>query len=153
MGALFVILTFVDGALSVSTRVSAGVAAAPAIAWQGVFMPGIVTGIAHVALPVPCFVSMEVVEWLGTMFGQRSVVTMTRIVAVVDMTVKARMAMKPWPGSDKDTTQKPIGAVVAVRCAVIGSVIEVTIGAHRRGPNADRDLGTRRRCGTEQRHG
>ncbi len=101
MGALSVILTFVDGALSVSTRMAFGVTASSVIARQGVFMPGIVTGIAHVTAPVPGLISVKMVEWLGTMLGQRSVVAVMRVVTVVHVTVEAGMAMKPRPGSNK----------------------------------------------------
>jgi hypothetical protein len=129
-----------------------GVTAPPVIARQGVFMPRFVTSVAYVALPIPCLVSVEVVKLLFSAPWQRSMVPVTRIVAVVDMAVKAGMAVKPGPSSDKDPTQKPIGSVVAVRCAVIGSVVEVPVRANRGNPNADCDLGSRRhrRSRTEQ---
>jgi hypothetical protein len=89
--------------------------ASSAIAWQGVFTSSIVTGVAYMAAPVPGLVPVKVVELLLSTPWQRSMVTVTRIITVIDMAVKAGMAMKPRPGSNKDPTQKPIGAVVAVR--------------------------------------
>jgi hypothetical protein len=124
-----------------------------AITWQGVFTPTVVTGIAYVAAPIPGLVSAEVVERLCTMFRQWSMVPVMRIVAVVDMTVKTRMSVKPRSGSDKDPTKEPIGAIVPVGCAVIGSVIEVPIRAHGRDPDADTYLSRRPGGRTEQRHG
>ena len=61
--------------------------------------------------PIPGLVSAEVVERLCTMFRQWSMVPVMRIVAVVDMTVKTRMSVKPRSGSDKDPTKEPIGAI------------------------------------------
>jgi hypothetical protein len=68
---------------------------------------------------------------------------MMRIVAVVDVAVEAVRAMKPRACADEYAAGEPIGPIVAIGSAVIGSVIEVPIGAHRRDTNVDGDLGGR----------
>ena len=128
-----------------------GVAAAAAVAGEGVFATGIMTSIAYMALPVPRFVPVEVVELLLAATWQRAMVAVTGIVAVVDVAVKTTVAVEPGAGSEKDTTVKPVGPVVAIGCAVIGRVVEVAIGADGLHTNADRDLGCRyRRARTQQ---
>jgi hypothetical protein len=64
-----------------------------------------------------------------------------RIVAVVDVAIKAASAVKPRASADEYTAGEPIGAVVTVRSAVVRSIVEVPIGAHRRHSNVDGDLG------------
>jgi hypothetical protein len=91
------------------------------------------------ALSIPRFVSVEVIKPLLTVPRQRTVVTVTRVKAVVDVAVKAVVAVKPWTGANEDPTVEPVGAVVSVGGAVIGSVIEVSIGANRWHSNADTD--------------
>jgi hypothetical protein len=54
-----------------------------------VFTAPIMTCIAHVALAVPRFVCVEVVKCLVPTRRHRSGVTMTRIIAVVNVAVKA----------------------------------------------------------------
>jgi hypothetical protein len=57
---------------------------------------------------------------------------MLRVEPVVDVAVKALSAVKPGAGSKEYASYKPIGAVVAIRRAVIGLIVEVSIGANRR---------------------
>jgi hypothetical protein len=121
-------------------------ATAAAISREGVLMAGIMTGVAYVALSISRLVSVEVIEPLLPTSRQRSMVTVTGIKAVVDVAVKTMRAMKPRTGSEKYTADKPIGAIVAVRSAVIRSVIEVPIGADRSHSNANGDLGWRLGC-------
>jgi hypothetical protein len=78
------------------------------------FTPRVVAGIAYVALTVARFVALEVVERLRPAFRHRSSVTMLRIVAVVDVAVKAARTMKPWTGSDEQPASKPVRTIVAV---------------------------------------
>ena len=53
------------------------------------FTGPIMSRIAYVALAIPCLVRMEVIERLIPACGHRSGVTMTRIIAVVNVAVKA----------------------------------------------------------------
>jgi hypothetical protein len=68
-------------------------------------------------------------------------VAVMRVVAVVNVAEKAAVTMKPGAGTNKHSAHKPIGAVVAVRGTVIGSVVEVPIGAHGRHSNVNGNLG------------
>jgi hypothetical protein len=102
-----------------------------------------VAGVAYVTLPVACFIAMEVLEGLGASFGHGAVVTVVRIVAVVDVAVEAAVAVKPGAGSDKEAAGEPVRAVVAVGGAIVGGVVEVSVGAYRGDTNVDRDLGGR----------
>ena len=48
-------------------------------------------------------------------------VAVTRIVAVVDMAIKSVGTVKPGAGPDEYSPNEPIGPIVAIGCAVIGS--------------------------------
>jgi len=108
---------------------------------EGMFPTCIVASVSDVALSIARFVAMEVVELPLAALGQRSVIAVMRIVAVVDVAVKAGVAMEPWACSDEDAAGKPIGAVVAVGGAIIGGVVEVAVGADGRYSDVDSDLG------------
>jgi hypothetical protein len=122
---------------------STGVTAA-VVAGEGVFPARIVTGVSNVPTSIARFVALEVVEGFRAAPRERSVIAVTRIVAVVDVAVKAGMAVEPGASSDKHTAIEPIWSVVAVGCAVVGFIVEVAIGAPRRHANTDRDLGRHR---------
>jgi hypothetical protein len=77
-------------------------AAAAVKSRQGMFIPAIVGSVAYVALAIMRLVSVEVVEGLSSVWRKRSMITMTRIVAVVDVAIKAVGSMKPGAGSNKD---------------------------------------------------
>jgi hypothetical protein len=81
---------------------TSGVATA-AVAGEGVFAARIVTSIAYVALAVARFVSVEVVEGLRSALRQGTMIAVMGIVAVIDVAVKAAVAVKPGAGSDKDS--------------------------------------------------
>jgi hypothetical protein len=68
-------------------------------------------------------------------------ITVTRIVAVVDVAVKAVGAVEPGACSDEQPAHKPIRPIVAVGRAVIGGIVEVPIGATGFNANTDGDLG------------
>jgi hypothetical protein len=117
--------------------------AAAVISGESVFIARVVVTVAGVASPIARLVAVEVVELLCATLRQRSPVTVMRIVAVVDVTVKVFGAVEPAASADEHSVDEPIGPVVAVGCAVIWSVVEVPIGAHRLHSNADGDLGWR----------
>jgi hypothetical protein len=114
-----------------------------------VFAAGIMSSVAYMALAVTRFVSLEVVEWPRTMIGQRSGVAMVWIETVVDVAVEAMGAVKPGPGSDKQSASEPVRPIVAVWCAVIRCVIEVPVWAHRCDSNVNRYLSRRDRSSTQ----
>src|ERR1700683_3476047 len=119
---------------------------AAVISRQGMFIAAIVGSVASVALPIPRLIGVEVVERLRPAPRHRSVITVTRIVAVVDVAIKAVRAVEPGAGSKKHPAYKPIRPIVAVWRTVIGSIVEVAVGAHRRHSNVDGNLGRRQRC-------
>jgi hypothetical protein len=105
-----------------------------------VFIARIMVGVAYMALSIPRLVPVEVVERLRTALRQRSMVTLARVVAVVDVAVKAVWAVKPGASSKKHPANKPIGPIVAIGSAVIWLIVEVPIGARRRHSDADANL-------------
>jgi hypothetical protein len=81
---------------------ASGVASA-AVAGESVFVAGIMTGVAYVALSVARFVSVKMIEGLRSALRHWSMVAVAGIVAVVDVTVKAAVAVIPGTGSDKQS--------------------------------------------------
>ena len=95
------------------------------------FAAAIMAGIAHMPIPVLRFVCVEIVVRLLPVCGIGSVVSVTRIVVVVDVTIKSVRTVKPGAGPDEYSPHEPIRAIVAIGCAVIGSVIVIAIRTHR----------------------
>ena len=148
-------LLFVRSLLAVCRRNAAdrALVAPPAmpgtpISGEGVFSLPFVGSVAYVASPIPRLVCLKVVEALRPALRQRSSVTVMRIKAVVDMAVKAVMAVKPGTSSKKHPTNKPIGPIVAIRGTVIWGVVEVPVRTYwsRSDVYADGNLGPRHRC-------
>jgi hypothetical protein len=106
----------------------------------------------NAASTVSRLVGVEVVEGWFAMPGDRTVVSVVRIETVVDVSVETTRAMEPGASANKESADKPVRAVVAVRSAVVRFVIKVPIGAHGRDSNADRDLGGTHRRTAEQRN-
>lgn len=69
-----------------------------------------------------------------------SMVPMAIIQMMVYMTVKMLGSMKPRSGTDKDAPVKPFGTIVAIGSTVIRWHFVVSVRAHRRRPNAYRNL-------------
>jgi hypothetical protein len=118
------------------------------ISGECVFSLRVMASVAYVASPIPRLVSLEVIEALRSALRQRSIVTVMRIKAVVDMAEKAVRAVKPGASSDKHPANKPIGPIIAVRSTVIWSIVEVPVRAQGSRPDvhADSNLGSRHRC-------
>ena len=137
-----------DSILVMSAAMSARMAT-PTISGKRMFAPSFVRSIAHVASPIARLIPMEVVEPLRPVIRQWSVVTVPRIKPVVHVSVEVPMAVKPWACSKKHAAHKPIGPIVAVRRAVVRSVVEVSVRTHRSRPDvyANRDLSWCHRCG------
>ena len=136
----------------VATMVTAMIAAA-AISGEGVLIVRIMIAVACMAAAIARLVAVEVVEGLFAALGERSVVAVARVIAVIDMAVEVAGAVVPMAGPDKNSVHKPIGPVVAVRRAVVGSVVEVAIGADRLRTEGDGDLGWRYARRAKQRNG
>jgi len=130
----------------------AAVSAAAMIAGQCMLAATVMTGRTYMAMAVPRLVGVEVIEGLSAALGPWPTVSMPRVEAVVDVAIEVRRAMKPRAGSDEYSVGEPIGPIVAVRRAIIGRVVEVTVRAHRSWPEVDpdRELGRRGRHAIEQ---
>jgi hypothetical protein len=118
-------------------------ATAAMISRQGMFIAAIVGSVAYVALGIMRLVSLEVVELRCAAWGQRAMVPMMRIVAIVDVAIEAVRAVEPGPSSNEHPARKPIRPVVTVGRTVIWRVVEVAVGAHRCHSNVDGNLGRR----------
>lgn len=131
--------------MSAETGVSAG---------EGMFAAGFVVSMAYVAVSIPRLISVEVVERPGPALGQRTMVAVVGIKAIVDVAIKTRMAVEPGAGSKEDPTNKPVGSVVAIGSAVVRGVVEVTVGAYgfRSDIDADSNLGWSYRGTAEKRN-
>jgi len=111
---------------------------------SAMFTGSVMSRIAYVAMAIPCFVRVEVIERLLPACGNRPGVTMSRIVAIVDVPIKAARTVIPGTRSDEHPTTEPIRSIVAVGRTTIRSIVVVPVGTHRRGSNANGNLG--RRC-------
>ena len=67
----------------------------------GVLIAGIVAGLTDVALSVTRLIAVEVVERCLSARWRRSPVTLTRVVAVVNVAVEAAGSMEPWARPDE----------------------------------------------------
>jgi hypothetical protein len=105
------------------------------------FATGFMAGVPYMALPIACLVAMEVVEWRLAALRHWPSVAIVRVKAVVNMAEKAMVAMEPWTSSNEDAAVKPVGPVVTVGRAIIGSVVKVSIWAAWFNANIDGDLG------------
>ena len=117
--------------------------AATVISGECVLIARVVVAVADMASPVARLVAVEVIELLFAAPRQRTVVTVTRIVAVINMTVEVFGTVVPVASADEYSVHEPVWPVVAVGRTVIWSVVEVPIGAHRLHSKADGDLGLR----------
>jgi hypothetical protein len=61
----------------------------------------------------------------------------------VHPTVKAGRAVKPRAGADEETVGEPVGTIVAVRSAVVRSVVIVSVGTCGFGSDIDGHLSLR----------
>jgi hypothetical protein len=121
-----------------TTTAAARMATAPEA--RIVFAVGIVARIAYVAASIPRLVALEMIERLNTTSRRRASVTVARIVAVIDVAIEAVGTMKPWASSEEYTAGKPVRSIVAVGSAIVGGIVEVSIGAYRGYSNVDGNL-------------
>jgi hypothetical protein len=97
---------------------------------KAVFTAAIMRRVAHVTLSVASFVGVEVIKCMLATVGHGAMVTVIRIVAIVDVAVKTAVAMEPGPRADEYSAGKPVGPIVAVRGAVIRLVVKITVGTN-----------------------
>lgn len=129
--------------------------ASTSISRQSVFCLSFVGLWPYVASPIPRLVCLEMVEARRPAFRKRSNVTMMRIKAIIDMAVKAVRSVEPWARANKYPAGKPIGPIVAVRSAVIRSIVEIPIRTHGGWSHvyADGNLGLCTRCAAQKESG
>jgi hypothetical protein len=123
--------------LAVAAAMSTGASAGES---TGVFATTIMTRVADMALAISGFVCVEVIESMFTVLREGAVIAVAGIEAIVYVAVKAARSVEPGAGADEDAAGKPVRTVVAVRGAVIGSVVEIAVRAYRRCSNLNCDL-------------
>ena len=105
-----------------------------------VFATPVMPGSAWVAMLIVRRVCTKTAESLLPAFWHRSVVAVMRIVALVDVAIKAVRPMEPGAGPDEYSSSEPIRTIVAIGCTVIRSIREVAVGTHGSYPDVDRHL-------------
>ena len=110
------------------------------ISRQRVFIAPSVGSRAYMAVPISRLVGLEVIERMRTAIRQRPVISMARIKTVVNVSVKSVRPMEPGTCSNENSTYEPVGPIVAIRSTIIGSVIEIPVGAHRGDADVDGNL-------------
>jgi hypothetical protein len=107
---------------------------------SGAFPATVMIGITHVTPSIPRLVCVEMVERLLTASGHWSPVTMSRIIAIIYMTIEAMRTVEPRTSSNEKAAIKPIRSIVAVRRTAIGRIVIIAIGTTRFRSYVDADL-------------
>src|ERR1700722_14351050 len=128
------------------------VAAAAVVAGERMFTASVVASRACMAVSIARLIATKVVELLIAARGERSVIAVTRIEAVIDVAVETGVPMEPGTGSDEDSVGEPVRPVIAVRRAFIGRIVKVPVRANwsYSDADADGDLCGRGRHATKQ---
>src|ERR1700678_2218667 len=103
---------------------------------------------ACVATPVAHFISFKIGYFINTLrrlgfladLWRCALIAVIRMKAVVHVTLEIVRAVKPRASANEGPAGKPLGAVVAVGRAAIGSGVIVTIGTLRGDADGDADL-------------
>jgi len=117
---------------------AAGCAAATE-AGQRVLTAAVMRRLTHMSTAVAGLVGAKVIEACGAARGERTMVAVMRVEAIVYVAVKAMRAVEPGTGSEEDAADKPVGTIVAVGSAVVGSVVKVAVGTNGRSADIDTD--------------
>jgi hypothetical protein len=104
------------------------------------FMARIVASVAYVTLSVARLIAVEMVEPLLAASRQRSVVSVMGIETVVDVPMKAVVAVKPGARSNEDSAYKPVWSIVPIGRAVVGRIVKITVRAYRSYSDVNGDL-------------
>jgi hypothetical protein len=105
-----------------------------------VFSGPVMAGVAYMALPVPRLVCVKVVKRLLPAMRHRSGIAVMRVVAVVYVTIKAVMTVKPWASADEYPVTVPIRPVISIDGTVIRSVVVIPVGTSRLNTDVDTEL-------------
>jgi len=84
-----------------------------------------------------CRLGLLATLWCGTL------IAVVRMESIVYVALEPARTVKPWAGTNEDSSAKPIWAVVAIRGAAIGRAVVVTIGTVRGRSDFDADLSSR----------
>jgi hypothetical protein len=138
--------------------VAAVIVAVVAVVAAVILVIPVVTTVIFVAaargVPVE-LMAMAVPMELAVLTAMRkfAMVPVVRIIAVIYISVPAVGAMEPWACSEEDAIRKPVWTVIAIGSAIVGGVIEVSIGTDGGRSHvhaeAKRHLGICRRSGKE----
>lgn len=79
-----------------------------------------------------------------------TVITVMRIVEIIDVTVPAARTVEPGSGADEDTVVEPFGTVVAPWCAGVRRIGKVSVRTNGRRTDLYGNLGLGARRGCEQ---
>jgi hypothetical protein len=115
-----------------------------------VFSTAAMTGIAYVALSIPRLVCVEVAKRLLAARWCGSSVSVSRIIAVVYMSVEAMRAVKPGASPDENAATEPIRAIVTVGRTAIGDIVIIAIGTSGFRSYVDADLSRCSRAANEK---
>jgi len=141
-------VTAYRGSLLVTTATTVTTATVTCIT-TAVLTATIMTGIAHMALPIPRLIRMEVVERRFPVIWQRPMISIARIVAVIHVTVEAVRPMKPRSGAKEDAANKPIRPIVPIGRAVIRGIVKIAVRTIRSNTDINGNLGWRFRAADE----
>jgi hypothetical protein len=103
----------------------------------------------NVAAPISYFVSLEVFDLVeapsrfGPVATMRhwAVIAMLRMEAIVDSSMEALVAMEPRTNTNERAAHEPFRSVVAIRRAVVGGHVIVTVRTYGRDSNSHGYLG------------
>jgi hypothetical protein len=70
---------------------------------------------------------------------ERAVIAIVCIKVVINVAMEVVGSMKPRPGSNEHAARKPLGAIVAVRRAVIRRIVIISVRANGSGANINTD--------------
>ena len=101
---------------------------------------GAMPGLAHMALPIPGLIPLEVVERPVAAPRHRSGIAMPRVIPVIDMPVEPMPAVKPRPSADEQPAGKPVRPIVPIRRAVVRRIVVISVRARRRHTDPNHNL-------------
>jgi hypothetical protein len=144
--AMIVVVTI---ATVVIVRVAVAIAVIAVVLVLAVMVSVIVPDLIVILISVPLMFPATVSAPVGTLAatGKRAAVSEMRIIVVVDVAMETNGTAEPRPGTEKHPRMEPFRTVVAERRALIGRIVEVSVGAYRRHPDRDIDLRGRSRIG------
>ena len=96
---------------------------------------------ADMASAISRFVGVEVIKRRFAAARERSVVTVLRVKAIINVAVKTTTTMEPRTRANENPARKPIWSIVPIWSTGVRRVIKVPVGTNGRSSDADRNLG------------